>query len=761
MSQSTAKKSVIRFQQAIRQARLDNLLAWSGVVFSFLTLTVAVGSIESAHWVTPQPSLITALGLAVVAGAILANSRVPGKITSLTLVLIGLLVTVWQSVRLFTPAEDISSWQLWWQTVSSSRLTESTIYFAMFLTFTSWTIGFVSTWYILRKRNAWPAVVLGTVMLLVNLSNLPRDMYYFFPLYFLSAIIAIAAVSLAKRLDSPVPWKEKPVRRGAAYFPLAVFSIAVVAVSIAYFVPVPNLDNTSLKVDMPLFSSRSIEKLWFNIFASVPSKWKIIESQEQEELLFKDPIENNSKVYFLVDAEHSDYWRTRRYDVYEPWGWRSAVKSEQELRPGERITDDEVTPNSRSLTYVIDNRLKTDVVVAAGEVVSASIPVKLQTFSPGNPGTMTTTSEEYPDTAAIVSTRTIGPYELYRVVANFTTTTPGELAMAGENYPEWVTGQYLKLPDSLPGRVRRLSENITQNAQIPYDKVMALKNYLGKFKYDPTVKAPPEGSDGVDYFLFSTKGGVCTNFASALAVMSRCLGVPARICTGYFRGELDKDTGKHIIRGRNSHAWVEVYFPRYRWIEFEATPVSPEATSEGAITSEGYNLSFSNTGALPPWMTEGYGPYGVAGSRQIEYPRRTLPWSYIYSFSIAILLAIAVFIARESIGRRVRRLSQVRTAADAYDRLCYLANIGNSGPFDHETPLEFSLRLNKYLPGKKEVISDVVQAFLATKYGPKKELDDWSKIRLQKAWVQLCPSLVERTLRLRKLTLFRILWSSR
>jgi hypothetical protein len=123
-----------------------------------------------------------------------------------------------------------------------------------------------------------------------------------------------------------------------------------------------------------------------------------------------------------------------------------------------------------------------------------------------------------------------------------------------------------------------------------------------------------------------------------------------------------------------------------------------------------------------------------------------------YSQSITQLFLL------ESIGRRVRRLSQVRTAADAYDRLCYLANIGSSGPFDHETPLEFSLRLNKYLPGQKEVISDVVQAFLATKYGPKKELDDWSKIRLQKAWVQLCPSLVERTLRLRKLTLSRILW---
>jgi len=747
MFRSISKKLVIRCWQIIRQVCLgSNLLGWLGVGFGFLTSAIAIWSIEHAHWITPQPSLITVLGLAIALGVILANTRIPGRIAVPIMLLIGLVVTAWQAARPFTPAQEISSLQLWWQTISTSRPANSTLYFAMSLTLISWFMGFISAWFILRKRSAWLPVILGMVVLLVNLINLPRDMYYFFPLYCLSAILTIATVSLAKKGDILLQWKEQSVRRGTALFSVAVFNIAAVTIGVAYLVPSPNPNGMSMKIDATSFYFENIEGRWFDIFANVYSKWEIVVSRHQERLLFTDPIERSNDVRFWVDAEDSGYWRTRSYDVYESWGWTSTVGFEQSLLPGESITYDAVSPESNTVTYVIEHRLKTDIVLSSGRIASVSIPVKLQTPLP--------LSEGLQDITAIVVTQTIEPYERYQVMTSFTIATPEELTRAGEKYPDWVTSHYLQLPDSLPELVRKLSEDITCDAQTPYDKAIAIKDYLTKFEYDRNVQAPPKGFDGVDYFLFKTERGVCTNFASAMAVMLRSVGVPARLARGYFRGELDEVTGNYIIRGLNSHAWVEVYFPKYGWIIFEPTTTRSQATTEDIsrgdiISDEGYNLFFSDSEELPFWMLEDDTP-------GIKDTRRTSPLPYVFKFlGVTILLAIAFFAVRQFFDRRVSKLKRVKTAADAYDRMRYLAGEGALGVFDHETPFEFSRRLIEYLPGQEENVNRVVQAFVTVKYSPRKELDERSIAWLQKAWVRLCPPLVKCIPLLRRWTLLR------
>ena len=731
----------------IRQVCLgSNLLGWLGLGFGFLTSAIAIWSIAHAHWITPQPSLITVLGLATALGVILANTRIPGRIAVPIMFLIGLVVTAWQAARPFTPAQEMSSLQLWWQTISTSRPAESTLYFAMSLTLISWFMGFISAWFILRKRSAWLPVILGMVVLLVNLINLPRDMYYFFPLYCLSAILTIATVSLAKKGDILLQWKEKSVRRGTALFSVAVFSIAAVTISVAYFVPSPNINGMGMKIDATSFYFENIEGRWFDIFANVYSKWEVVVSRHQERLLFTDQIKRSNEVRFLVDAEDSGYWRTRSYDVYESWGWTSTVGFEQSLPPGESITYDAVSPESNTLTYVIEHQLKTDIVLSSGRIISVSIPVKLQTPLP--------LLEGFQDITAIVGKQTIEPYERYQVVTNFIIATPEELTRASDEYPDWVTSHYLQLPDSLSERVRQLSEDITCDALTPYDRAIAIKDYLTKFEYDLNVQAPPEGFDGVDYFLFNTARGVCTNFASAMAVMLRSVGVPARLARGYFRGELDEITGNYIIRGLNSHAWVEVYFPNYGWIIFEPTPTRPQATTEvvsggDMISDEGYNLFFADSEELPFWMLEGEPP----GTRDT---RRMSPVPYVFKFlGVTILLAIVFFAVRQFFNRRVNKLKRVKTATDAYDRMCYLAGEGDLGVFDHETPFEFSRRLIEYLPGQEENINSVVQAFVTVKYSPRKELGERSVAWLQKAWVRLCPPLVKCIPLLRRWTLLR------
>jgi hypothetical protein len=76
----------------------------------------------------------------------------------------------------------------------------------------------------------------------------------------------------------------------------------------------------------------------------------------------------------------------------------------------------------------------------------------------------------------------------------------------------------------------------------------------------------------VDYFPFEALGGTCAYFASAMAVMLRTQGVPARVVSGYAMGEYDYSRGAYRVSVNAAHAWVQVYFPDYGWVEFEPTP---------------------------------------------------------------------------------------------------------------------------------------------------------------------------------------------
>jgi transglutaminase-like putative cysteine protease len=760
MASNIGKIIAVRYRQVLGQSRLSSLLTIIGTGLGFLTIAIAVWSIEHANWISAEPSLITTLALATATAIVLAKIPLARGITFLLAVLIGTAVISWQSIQLFVATEDTSALQLWWDNISSGHPSEGTIYFAMFLCLITWIIGFISIWFILRKRNSWPTVIMGTIMLIVNLTNLPRENYYFFPLYFLNAIILLAATNLTKVGNNLLEWREKYIRRGVAYFSVAVISISLVTTSIAYFVPEPPIDNIGIRLDTSSLNNRSVEELWFNIFANVRSKWATLKSQEQEKLLFKDPLVTGDKIHFLINSELSNYWRTRRYDVYEAWGWSSTLETDEQLRAGEQIAYEEAPQSGKTVFYTVENRLKTDVIISLGAVTSVDIPIKLQTFSREQTDETITSTTEVRDIAAIVSTQVIRPYQRYRVSTGETVATPEELAKAGTDYPEWVTGHYLQLPENFPSSVRNLSVEITKDAKMPYDKALAIKAYLRRFHYDQLVQVPPVNSDGVEYFLYVTERGVCTEFASAMAVMLRASGVPARIATGYFRGELDEETGYYAIRGRNYHAWVEVYFPQYGWIEFEATPATPEiVTTMEILEDSSYNFSFSQEDELPFWMLEDPFGFGFEQSQtQDSFSSRRLPMPYLYLLGALTLIVTAIYITREALDRWVRRMQHVHTADEAYQRMCLLANRGESGPFDYETPAEFSRRLTKYLPGQGNTISLVTQLYLGIKYSPRKSIEEQDKIKMQKAWVELAPSLVRHMLRLRKWRLVRIFW---
>ncbi|MFO7636830.1 MAG: transglutaminase domain-containing protein [Clostridia bacterium] len=132
---------------------------------------------------------------------------------------------------------------------------------------------------------------------------------------------------------------------------------------------------------------------------------------------------------------------------------------------------------------------------------------------------------------------------------------------------------YTGLPDTLPARVRDLSREITRLQVSDYDKVKAIEDFLKQnYLYTLSPDDTPEGRDFVDYFLFDIKNGYCTYYATAMAVLVRGIGLPARYVEGFVLPFSPVAFGQYQVTGKQAHAWTEVYFEGVGWVPFEPTP---------------------------------------------------------------------------------------------------------------------------------------------------------------------------------------------
>lgn len=152
-----------------------------------------------------------------------------------------------------------------------------------------------------------------------------------------------------------------------------------------------------------------------------------------------------------------------------------------------------------------------------------------------------------------------------------------QLQAAGTDYPEPIRATYLQLPE-IDARITGLARQATERATTPYDRAAALENYLKtKFAYTLDLAGNP-GKDPLAHFLFETRAGHCEYFASAMTVMLRTLGIPAREVNGFLPGEYNDLAGDYIVRASDAHSWVEAFFPGYGWIVFDPTPAAPAQT---------------------------------------------------------------------------------------------------------------------------------------------------------------------------------------
>jgi transglutaminase-like putative cysteine protease len=537
-------------QEQLRLSRLGGWHEWLNFILLFVALEIVVLSLERAHWITPQPSLTLVLVLVMLVVRLLTISRLPGVVIHLVTLAIGAAITFWQ--------------------VQAMVAYRQTFYFAVFITSLTWVMGYLSSWFLLRKKNAWVAVLLGTLVILVNLSNLPGGYYWYFGIFFIAAAFLIFQTRMVKgrSLSEQVT---RHAGRNLLYFTSLLLGVVILAAAVAWVTPEVRIPQLQTMIASKINWKNGIEQSRFNIFADVPSKQSLNTSNMRLTLPFETVWHQSDRIDFIVNAPEPSYWQVCAYGVYTAQGWENSPVTNFNLNSKAPWTETAPPSNSAIVTYTVTPDILTDVLLTTGSFISTNKPVQVQVSSG--------------DIIGVISSHVFSAGESYSVTAAVAPASSKQLGNAGERYPPSVLDSYLQLPSDFPEDIRELSENITANATTPYEKVLKIKAYLAKIPYKTEVKAPPEGTDGVEYFLFTQKAGFCVHFASAMAVMLRSVGVPTRLAIGYLPGDPGSEKGEYILRDKYYHAWTQVYFPGYGWIDIEATPSSSESSGSQVTLS--------------------------------------------------------------------------------------------------------------------------------------------------------------------------------
>lgn len=294
-------------------------------------------------------------------------------------------------------------------------------------------------------------------------------------------------------------------------------------------------------------------------------------------------VEVSPNRLFLVETAKPRYWRLAGLDTFDGERWR--LRGEFDKVSG-RVAP-AFPPKGRTETL---EQTFTIAGLGGSWVPAAYAPRELQ----GMPALF----EPIRDTLIVDE---LQPGMRYRVVSEIPAPTREQLAAAtvGRSAP----GGSLELPDNLSPRVREIAASLTSQASSPYQAAMAIQNHLRSFTYTLQVPAG-HGGDYLVRFLTEIRAGYCEQFASAMAVLARASGLPARVAVGFLPG--DAAGAAFSVTGEHAHAWTEIFFDGIGWVAFEPTPRSESPPPDYAAAPAA--AAFDEEGPLPQDPVEAQPP---------------------------------------------------------------------------------------------------------------------------------------------------------
>jgi transglutaminase-like putative cysteine protease len=455
---------------------------------------------------------------------------------------------------------------------------EDPVLFYISLGILLWLTSVSASFFFIRKKSPWAALVLSAVFLLL-IDYFPP--YADHPGRELGVFLLLAMIIVGRvwYLRSQERWNEKGYRIDSetGYHILRSISIGSLAVLlVAWNIP------TVVDLFTPGSTPRTkVSESWIdfrtrisNMFASIEAPFLSATDYYEDSMRLGSNVPVGYETLFMVKVPDRDgkdiryYWRGHSFDSYRNGEWLNTI-NQRDQRFGS-LVGDQGNPYTGRTPVTLDYELRAGV---SKTLYLPFLPVKVDrnVFVIGY--------ETYDETSIdIMSVLPITPLksgDRYTAEVYVSQPTVRQLRNAGTKYPDWILEKYLQLPENFPTRIQELTSEIVAEAKTPYDQTAAITRYLRtEIAYEPLLTAPPPNREPIDWMLFDSKIGFCNYYATAEVLMLRSIGVPARFSAGYSQGEPAGDA-YYNVRVRDSHAWPEVFFPGVGWVEFEPTSAQP------------------------------------------------------------------------------------------------------------------------------------------------------------------------------------------
>src|SRR5436190_6750655 len=716
---------------------------WFALPIYLVVVSMYPLSLQHADWVEISEQFWWIAITGVLVGTLLGNGRMRFRRAILAGSTLGMLMIVLSTTFASTGGSSfgdklthlailVNNWIT--QVLAGEAASDPTV-FVLFLGASVWCATFVGSFILARTGRIWDAVIFNGACLVINVSVALTNLYpdlIVFTLAVLVLLVRIHIVNLQERWvrQNIVPSGEMDWRllRGGLTWTTVLVIMALVTPRVG---AAEVLNGAWSTFEGPY---HSVEAEWQRFFAGVSGPSRLRGVSFSDSIRLGQAPNLGDRVVMTVEAPSGHFWRAVTYDFYTGAGWRTTESDKADKislptadRESYQARFDIIVPHS-------------NILFAANEPQKVDVPYQFYT---GADKTYSTSLH------ALNRSQAAGTYTVTSLVS---TADKQTLRKVTATYTDYIKAKYLQLPSTVPPRVRALAHSLLDNIPNAYDKAETLETFLRSppYSYSPQVKPTPPGKDPIEYFLFDLRQDFCEYFASAMVVMLREAGVPARLVEGFTTGTYDSASNAYVVKEQDAHAWVEVYFPQYGWIEFEPTPSQPpfprvdNSTESGTGSSDGTGAGDSSSDPNDPagrpnraedQLNQDDSSGGFSGDSVVAAVRSIDPRPALAFLGFLFLLLVAAVVR---FNWRFRRYGPIESA---WGKTRLLASYVGHPPHPSQTTYEFASSLGAAIPDTRDPVQSLAQARVVERYSAQ-GADDDLRDAAETAWHQAASAMI-------------------
>ncbi|HEY6541187.1 MAG TPA: transglutaminase domain-containing protein [Ktedonobacteraceae bacterium] len=734
---------------------------WLPMVLLAVAVYVVISSIIASGWVNANTNLLMGAAAGLLVGFLVAKTnRFPQVILHLGACLAG----YWLSVFLTSMAYHVS-WLLLLQNLRaiisgglvSSFASGGDMVFLFYLTFLSFFLGYFGAWLIYRAHLPWLVALIYCSIMLVNLQYARSDLSLLVVALVGALLLLIARMHLNNQL---VRWSQEGLHTDRTWLRSITTRFTwVAALMTALILPVsmilPVVDQPTAGVSL----WNGIDNFWTNITNgqfSLDNPGSAFQPYQPATNFFSNSLSITGNVnlptgqvlyYSSTSGSQPHYLEGFTYDYFDGHTWTSHAGDRNVSYGANATLPAGVIGNFSQVTTTVtmvnppggDNSY----IFAPDVPNSFSVPTTLS----GPDGMTTAWTQQTPFSAG----------ERYLVISNIPAISPPVLSAiplpgvdatvwTNDNFYSLVSNYYLQTPADLSPRVMQTLKSWTSGARDAYDAMnMLVAHFTNQAQFAYSVSNPPVPSniDAVSWLL-QTHRGYCTYYATAMTIMARSLGIPARVVSGFSQGHYDASRHVWEVDGTNAHSWVQVYFPAQGWVNFDPTPGfslnntnNPQPTPTTGTSPTPTKPVPTATGTHP---RPGNRPTPSAGSSNTggNTPGASNGTSGMLFLDFSLVLLIAALLALVVAGYRYRLkklYANIPIISHLYWRVSRLASLSGAEPRPSQTPYEYTRMLCQRFPRAQAALWHITHLFVRERWGARQHLPRETEVQdVERLW---------------------------